>query len=110
MHRRARRRRQLLPSLRRRRRHAASSLGISPRAKQPATWESPWVVLPLLFFVLGPLALPLLWRSRRFTLLWKGILTVLVTGLTVLLIGMTWIYTQQALSPLLEAPRDSNSF
>ena len=46
---------------------------------QPVKWsESPWVVLPLLFLILGPLALPLLWRSRRFTLVWKGILTVVM--------------------------------
>ena len=66
-------------------------------------WESPWVVLPLLFFVLGPLALPLLWRSHQFSTFWRVVLTALVTVLTVLLMGMTLIYAQQALSPLLKA-------
>ena len=108
MHRRARRRRQLLSSLRAATPFGVAS-GVSPRAKQPAIWESPWVVLPLLFFVLGPLALPLLWRSHQFTLFWKVVLTALVTLLTVLLIGMTLIYTQQALSPLLKA-LEMNSF
>ena len=78
-------------------------LGVSPAAKQPAAWESPWVVLPLLFFVLGPLALPLLWRSRRFTLLWKGILTALVIGLTVLLVWLTWLAMERTLAPLSQA-------
>jgi hypothetical protein len=78
-------------------------LGISPAARQPAVWESPWVILPLLFFVLGPLALPLLWRSRRFTLLWKGILTALVIGLTVMLVWTTWVAMEQAMGPLRKA-------
>ena len=47
-----------------------------------AWWESPWVVLPLLFVVLGPFALPLLWRSRRFTRPWKTALSVVVVGIT----------------------------
>ena len=60
-------------------------------------WESPWLVLTLLFLVLGPLAIPLLWRSRRFTLLWKGILTALVLGLSALLAWNLWLAVQQAL-------------
>jgi hypothetical protein len=60
--------------------------GILPAAKQPGVWESPWLILPLLFLVLGPLAFPLLWRSRRFTFLWKCVLTAIVTGITVYLV------------------------
>jgi hypothetical protein len=72
-------------------------------AIQPAKWsESPWVVLPLLFLILGPLALPLLWRSRRFTLLWKGVLTVIMVGLTVFLLWSVWFSLQRALAPLRE--------
>jgi hypothetical protein len=78
-------------------------LGVSPRAKQPPAWESPWVVLPLLFFLLGPLALPLLWRSHRFTLPWKGFLTAFVTGLTVFLVWSTWITLERTLAPLQQA-------
>lgn len=47
--------------------------------------ESPWVILPLLFLILGRLAIPLLWRSRQFTPFWKTVLTVLVTGTTLFL-------------------------
>ena len=72
----------------------------TPTAGRPAWWESPWFVLPMLFLVLGPLALPMLWRSRRFTLLWKGVLTVLVVGLTALLLWWIWVSLQQALGPL----------
>ena len=77
--------------------------GVLSSAKPFVSWESPWVILPLLFLVLGPLALPLLWRSRRFTLLWKSILTVLVTGLTVILLWGTWFTVEHALAPLLKA-------
>ncbi len=37
-------------------------------------------------FCLGPLALPLLFSSPRFTLLWKAAITVLVIGLTIWLV------------------------
>jgi hypothetical protein len=77
--------------------------GIAPSAKQPAVWDSPWVILPLLFLVLGPLALPLLWSSRRFTFLWKSILTAIVLGMTVLLIWATWFITQNTLAQLQQA-------
>jgi hypothetical protein len=75
--------------------------GLAPSAaKQSGIWESPWLILPLLFLVLGPFAFPLLWRSRQFTLFWKVFLTVLVTGLTVFLLWSAWVVTQQALAPL----------
>ena len=79
------------------------NLGVAPRVKQPGVWESPWVILPLICFVLGPLALPLLWRSRRFTLLWKCILTVSVTGLTVFFVWTTWVTVERTLAPLQKA-------
>jgi hypothetical protein len=68
-----------------------------------ARWsESPWVVLILLFFVLGPLGLPMLWRSRRFSLLWKLLLTALMTAVTILILAMVWYAVYQALAPLRE--------
>jgi hypothetical protein len=73
---------------------------------QQAKWsENPWVVLPLLFLVLGPLALPLLWRSGRFTLVWKGVLTVIMVGLTVFFLWSVWFSLHQALAPLRELDR-----
>ena len=47
--------------------------------------ESPVVVLVALFAVLGPLGLPMLWRSRCFTRAWKIGLTVVVLLVTVAL-------------------------
>jgi RsiW-degrading membrane proteinase PrsW (M82 family) len=60
------------------------------------------VVLTLLFLVLGPLALPLLWRSRRFTLRWKIVLTVIVAGITVYVLWQVWYVLNQAMGPLQE--------
>ena len=65
-------------------------------------WESPWVVLPLLFAVVGPLALPMLWGSRRFTRAWKIALTVVVLGVTVYIVWQVWFILNQMLAPLLE--------
>ena len=56
-----------------------------------AWWESPWLVLVLLFVVLGPLALPLLWRSRRFTRPWKIALSVIVVGVTLYTVWQVWL-------------------
>jgi len=65
-------------------------------------WESPWFVLAMLFLVLGPLALPLLWRSRRFTRPWKIVLSVIVIGVTVYVVWRIWFLFNRALAPLLE--------
>jgi hypothetical protein len=72
----------------------------APSPVQFRYWESPWIVLTLLFLVLGPFAIPLLWRSRRFTLLWKNILTALVLALTALLLWNVWLVVQRALGSL----------
>ena len=45
----------------------------------------PWAVVVLLFLVLGPLGLPLLWRSPSFTRFWKITLTVAMVAYTALL-------------------------
>jgi hypothetical protein len=70
--------------------------------ERPKFSESPWVVLPMLFLVFGPLALPLLWRSRRFTRLWKIVLTVIMAVVTVYLIWSIWYVLNQSLAPLRE--------
>jgi hypothetical protein len=63
-------------------------------------WESPWVIVPMLLLVIGPLALPMLWRSRQFSQLWKIILTVLVTILTAWLCWRLWVAMQQTAAAL----------
>lgn len=45
-------------------------------------------VLLMLFFVLGPVGFPLLWKSPRFSKLWKQILTVLTLVYTALMLRM----------------------
>jgi hypothetical protein len=49
----------------------------------------PFWVLILLFVVLGPLALPYLWKSPRFSHRLKVVLTILVLVYTALLINQT---------------------
>jgi ribosomal protein L40E len=64
--------------------------------------ESRVTVLTMLFAVLGPLALPLLWRSSRFSLAWKIVLTLLVLLLTSVIIGLFSYVVQMTLAPLKE--------
>ncbi len=72
-------------------------------------WESPWLVLTLLFLVLGPLALPLLWRSRRFIRPWKIALSVIVAGVTVFAVCLAWYALNRMLAPLLDLERSLRS-
>jgi hypothetical protein len=71
-------------------------------AARSRDWESPWVILSLLFLAIGPFAIPLLWRSRRFSLLWKSVLTILVLGVTALLLWLLWVIAKQFIAPLRE--------
>ena len=61
----------------------------SPRSL-PA-WDKPWVLLILLFAALGPLALPMLWRSRRFSRFWKIVLSAAVAVLTAAVVWLLWL-------------------
>ena len=55
-----------------------------------ARWYArPWVILVLLFVVLGPFALPLLWRSPSFSRPMKLVLTVLTVAYTVQLVVLS---------------------
>ncbi|MBI4343438.1 MAG: hypothetical protein HY601_01310 [Candidatus Omnitrophica bacterium] len=45
-------------------------------------YHSVWFVLAMLFFVMGPFALPLLWKSPRFALWAKVALTLALAGAT----------------------------
>jgi hypothetical protein len=54
----------------------------------PWYYRPVWV-LALLFLVLGPLGLPYLWRSPRFTRGLKVVLTIATIAYTGLLIGET---------------------
>jgi Kef-type K+ transport system membrane component KefB len=64
--------------------------------QQDAWYLSPLIVLVLLFLVMGPFALPLLFRSRGFSAAAKIILTLLVLAYVSYLayisykVGMSW--------------------
>lgn len=58
--------------------------------KEEVKWYfKPWAVIVLLFLVLGPLGLPFLYKSPRFTRPWKVILTILTLLYTGYLIWAT---------------------
>ncbi|MFH1268848.1 MAG: zinc ribbon domain-containing protein [Planctomycetota bacterium] len=52
--------------------------------------ESRAMVLFLLFAVLGPLALPVLWRSSKFSRTWKIVLTTLAVIQTAAVVWLLW--------------------
>ena len=58
------------------------------------------MVLLMLFVVLGPFGLPLLWKSPRFTTRWKQILTVLTLIYTALVFKMLLSAVQTSLRTL----------
>ncbi len=60
----------------------------------PNTAQSRWKVLVLLFVGIGPLAIPVLLASPRFSRLWKGLLLVLVLLQTALVIWIAWVFIQ----------------
>ena len=77
----------------------AASVGVAATRKSKGT-DNPWGVLLMLFVVLGPLALPMLWRSRGFSPLWKTLLTLVMVGVTALLLFLMWFVIAKALVPL----------
>ena len=80
----------------------AAPLAVAPTPKSKGT-DNPWVVLLMLFVVLGPLALPMLWRSRGFSPLWKTLLTLVMVGVTALVFFLMWLLIVKPLEPLLKA-------
>lgn len=60
-------------------------------SSQPKWYYGKGFILLMLFLVLGPVGLPLLWRSPRFTPFWKVGLTTLVILYTAVLIQAAWM-------------------
>ena len=61
------------------------------------------MIVLLLFAVLGPLALPMLWRSPQFPRFWKVVLTVLVAVVTVFIVWACWyVLNTTVMGPLRE--------
>jgi len=69
----------------------------------PRAAESRTKVLVLLFVVLGPLALGVLWKSPRFSPAWKVVLTVLTLGQFVLVVWLLWYWVRWFLASLAKA-------
>jgi len=61
----------------------AAPASLEAPSRPPSWMESPILIVPLLLFILGPFAFPMLWRSRRFSRGWKIALTLIVTVITV---------------------------
>ena len=55
-----------------------------------------WVVLVLLFAVMGALGIPLLWMSRAFSTAAKSVLSVVVTVYTAGLVWIAWLAVSHA--------------
>jgi len=55
----------------------------APVPEKPLSWTENAVIVLLALSLFGPLALPMLWRSRRFTRGWKIGLTLAVLAVTV---------------------------
>ena len=60
--------------------------GSPPKGKW---YHNPWFVLVMLFFVLGPFGLPLVWGNPRFSNGVKLALTLAVAAYTIWLVGFT---------------------
>lgn len=59
-------------------------------SEKPAWYYQPLFVLIMLFFVLGPFGLPLLYKSPCFAKAWKIILTIAVVLFTVYLVVFSY--------------------
>lgn len=71
---------------------------LNPMGPSGGKWyHEVWSVLALLFFVLGPFGLPILWKSPRFSPAWKWFFTALTLLYTAFLIWFTGSAVQQSL-------------
>ena len=72
--------------------------------KTPTTWreliDSRWAVLLLLFGVMGPLAIPILLKSRSFSTVSKVVLSVVVTIYIAALVWCAWLAVKSAYDQL----------
>jgi predicted nucleic acid-binding Zn ribbon protein len=67
-------------------------------AAQRVKWYyNAWFVLVMLFFVLGPFGLPLVWKNPRFSRLVKIALTLITIAYTLWLIQLTFIMARAIL-------------
>jgi hypothetical protein len=60
-----------------------------PEPPKPKWYYNVWFVLIMLFFVIGPFGLPLVWRNPRFARGTKVLLTLVMVVYTVALVDLT---------------------
>ena len=81
---------------------AARMMEPSDGAPRPRWYYRPWWVLLILFAVLGPFGLPLLWKSPSFSRWSKIALTVAVAAYTILLVEAVRLAIRAAVHAALE--------
>jgi hypothetical protein len=60
-----------------------------PSARKPKWYYNVWFALAMLFFVLGPFGLPLVWKNPHFSRRTKAVLTLIMVVYTVWLVDVT---------------------
>lgn len=79
---------------------------VAPPPPSEGRWyHDVWFVLLMLFVVLGPLGLPLLWKSPRFSRTAKMALTIAVIALTAWLLVASIDYVTMVINELQAIPR-----
>src|SRR2546422_689663 len=81
---------------------AARMMEPSDGAPRPRWYYRPWWVLLMLFLVLGPFGLPLLWKNPSFSRWSKIALTVAVAAYTILLVEAVLIAIRAVIRPALD--------
>ena len=71
-----------------------------PAPAKPKWYHNIWFVLFMLFFVLGPFGLPMVWSNPRFSRAVKWGLTVAMIVYTVVLVQLTIQATQAVMEHL----------
>lgn len=66
-----------------------TAVGATPSGSKAKWYYNVWFILLMLFFVLGPLGLPLVWKNPRFSRGVKLLLSLVMVVYTVLLIDWT---------------------
>ena len=84
---------------------APLSLGATSAPARPKWYYNVWFVLLMLFFVLGPLGLPLVWKNPRFSKTVKMLLTGAMVLYTLLLVDVV----VRAVGAVMDQMRQFNS-
>ncbi len=95
-----------------------SAISVEPIASHPVPAQMPStfalvlnhrMILFTILLVFGPLGLPLIWMSPRFSVWMKLLVTTTTIGITIIFpIAMTLYWADYALQPLLEAMQTAN--